>query len=175
MFVRAKKIKNALYAYKVENHWTPTGARQKVTGYLGRIVVLEQERDISFADFLKKPLDAYLAASSPRVIIKDLASWVLFCHGFEKDGKAWKKADVLVELGGLRFTCKGRQVVLKIGSDFMCRLTLGALSRFRSEKDQAEVARELATAFVAAGIAVPEEVFIDVFQKVHKGGQSYVY
>jgi hypothetical protein len=174
MFIRAKKIKNGLYAYKVKNRWTGKGVRQKVSGYLGRVVLPEQVADQEFAQFLGRDLDDYMQSSLPKKIVLDLASWMLSNHGFKKARSIWEREGVSVRLSNLSFKEGEKNVVIKLGQDYMCRLTLRKLLSFKSDKDEETTGRELAKAFISAGIAVPQEVFISIFGKIYSPGQSYM-
>jgi hypothetical protein len=174
MFIRTKKIKNGLYAYKVKNSWTGKGVRQKVSGYLGKVIIPEAKLDVDFSEFIGQELEPYLAKTKVKRIILDLGAWMLHNHGFEKTKGGLRLGNVIVNLATLNFTEADKPVVIKLGQDYMCRLTMRRLLSFKSDKGEEAVGRELAKAFVNAGIAVPEKAFIEVFGKIYSQGESYI-
>ena len=178
MFIRAKKIKKHLYAYAVKNKWTKKGSRQKIVGYLGRVHKFEPVKDINFELFLKKDMDQYFEKTKPKKIIKDYIGFELHKHGFEKassEKASWIKGDFQVDLNKLSIKKGASDTVIHMNNDFFCNLTLKKLINFRSKSDQEECGRELAKAFITAGISVQSEVFVEVFRKIFREGDvSYV-
>jgi hypothetical protein len=197
MFIRVKYIKNQPYAYKVENRWTRKGTRQRTAGYLGRIFYLTPQNPLSFEDHIKpRVLEEYLKNLSSREIILDLVRFELIRHGFKPKGKnknilfleqfegdnskgnnspvlkAMLKAELAPSI--LTITDTKKPVVLAINNDFLCDYTLRKLARFKSLSDEEECGRELAKAFIHAGMPPPHLLFVDVFQKVYSSLGSYV-
>ena len=58
----------------------------------------------------------------------------------------------------------GRNVSIQLNEGFLCSYTLKNLLNFRFKGDQAGY--KLASAFVEAGICVPQELFIKIFEKL---------
>jgi hypothetical protein len=162
MFVRIKKIKGYPYAYLARNRWTKKGTRQK-TKYLGRVYELERVHDA----------DYQIVGGPAKDIIASVVAWTLKGYGFINKGNMMIKEDIAVNLETQAVRLGKQDIVIKLGADFMCQETLRKLMRFKSDKDAKGVGTELAKAFVGAGIPVPPDVFVEVFNKIYKEGQSY--
>ncbi|NQV09269.1 hypothetical protein HQ529_05440 [Candidatus Woesearchaeota archaeon] len=164
MFIRTKKIKKFEYAYKVKNKWTKNGTRQKIVGYLGRIHKPEKTRDVSFDDFTKKK---NISKTSFREIIDYLIKWELHKHGFnENNGKFKQKKLVLDVKDGI--TSRKRDVVLGINEGFLCSETIKKILNFKPEDDEEDTGFKLANVFVDAGVKIPNNVFIILFERKFK-------
>jgi hypothetical protein len=88
--------------------------------------------------------------------------------------KMWYNKKFIVDLKKLDVTRGKKSVVLNINGDFLCKYTLRKLVKFKSNKDQEQVALELAKVFINAGIPLPEEIFVHIYQDVYNDGQSYI-
>jgi hypothetical protein len=88
--------------------------------------------------------------------------------------KMWFNGNFVVDLKKLDVLKGKKSVVLNINGDFMCKYTLRKLIKFKSNKDQEQVALELAKVFINAGIPLPEEIFVHIYQDVYNDGQSYI-
>lgn len=170
MFIRTKKIKGQDYAYLVENKWTKKGTRQKVKAYLGRVVDVKIAKDVDFS---------LGSEGSAKEITKSLIKWELLRHGFEENRclsssrkTVIAKDNIIIDLRKLSIKSKGRDVVLRINEGFMCSHSLKHLLRFKSYGEEDEVGVELATAYAEAGIMIPKELFIEIYQKVFNKKQS---
>lgn len=168
-FFRVKKIKGKEYGYLVENEWKSArslkgkkqGSRQKVKGYLGRVMRLELKENIGFTDYLKiENFPDYIESNENRKIMKDLIEWEL--HKFAVD-----KNQVLIDLNEMKVQKNSRNVALMMNNGMMCSFTLKNLLEFRPEDEHNDGYR-LARAFVEAGITVPQDVFVGLFGKMHK-------
>ena len=149
-FVRIKKVQGKEYAYLVENKWTSKGSRQKVKAYLGKIIrpprietlPLTIERSWSFAETIQK------------LVEWDLSNHEIPTEVSHKDGD---------------FKIKKKSVVLALNEGFLCKHTLSQLLSFKPKgKYEEQVGMELANALVEAGILMPKEQFILLFEKVYK-------
>jgi len=60
---------------------------------------------------------------------------------------------------------KGKDVAIKINEGYMCNHTLSKLINFKINEDE-EVGYSLAKVFVDAGINVPKELFVKIFEKI---------
>jgi hypothetical protein len=154
VFIRTKKIKGCEYAYLVYNVWSKRkkSARQKVKQFLGRVYEQELKTDLSFSKE-----DEYIKKNTFKNIVKDLVNYELLKHdvmGFSID---FDKGLVL----------KGkRKAVLLMNEGFLCSYTLKNLMTFKLEGENAGYS--LANSFVEAGIKVPQELFIRIFEKLSK-------
>lgn len=168
-FFRIKKIKGKEYAYVVENEWKTAkslkgakpGSRQKVKGYLGKVLRFELKNNIGFTEYFKiANLPDYIENNESGKIIKDLIEWELQKFDVNKD-------EILIDLNEARVQKNKRNVSLIINNGLMCGLTLKSLLEFKAEGEQNDGYR-LARAFVEAGITIPQEVFVGLFGKLHK-------
>jgi len=169
MFIRVKKLRKGDYAYLVKNRWTKKGARQKVVRYLGKIIELNEDIDDYF-DYSGLDFEDAL----PIEIAEDLVAWVLSSHGFEKTRKTWVNGNLKVSFGTLKVRDGQKKAVLRLGQDFMCDYTLRRLLRFKSDKSRELTGLNFAKAFVGAGIPVPQEAFVHLFNKIYREGQTYL-
>lgn len=162
-FIRTKKVKEWRYAYLVENKWKQSKTKQKVKKYLGRAHQLENivgarfEKDISGMSFKK-------AAA-------ELLKFELMKNGF-KETKG--KENLLVKEGFAANFDKGRfinakkPVVFESNEGFICSFTFDKLMKFKPSKDEEETGLKLAETILDAGISIPHDVFVKLFEKVHK-------
>ena len=163
MFIRVKKVKQYHYAYLVENKWKKgkASSRQKVKQYLGRVHKLESngkgfEDDISEIDF--------------KEIVMKLAEFELLKNGFEKHGTGNKylREGFFVDLDDMKFEKDEKSVVFEMNEGFLCEFTLAKLLKFKARGHEEEVGYALANAILEAGLAVPQELFVKIFEKVYK-------
>ncbi|MGM5482757.1 MAG: AAA family ATPase [Nanobdellota archaeon] len=167
MFIRQKKIKDKYYAYLVKNKWTKKGPRQKVTKYLGRVFEFSPQRAITFEEFIGD-INRFNAYD----LVEKAVCYELYLHGFIQKKGVMVKDDFKVNLATCKVKKAGKAAVLKINNDFLCDFTLKNLLRFTSNKDKEETAKDLATAFIQAGIPVDEQIFIKVFELIYSSGQT---
>ena len=174
-FIRIKKINGQEYVYLIRNKWTRQGSRQKLSKYLGKLYVPTLDKpDLKFEDFS----DINFEKSLSRDIVRELVKWELARHGFQavkknlmvKDNCYANLAtrDLYLETG------RGRsKAAIKLYNDFLAEYTLRKLLDFKTEKIGMEiVGQEFARAFVIAGINVPKETFITIFQKIYNDGAT---
>ena len=168
MFIRAKKIKGKDYAYLVRNKWTRKGARQKVSQYLGRMHSFPVEKEVDFFTFLAQNPEEYMEKNQFPAILNDLIRWELAKHGFiETDGE-WKKGGIAIQVKYDDIIEKGKSLVLKLNEGFLCGYTLMRLRRYNPAGELEDIGYDLAERFVLAGIAIPKELFVAVFEKLVK-------
>jgi hypothetical protein len=164
-FVRIKNICNKEYGYLVENYWTSSGSRQKTKGYLGRV--------ITYAPLVQVPYEL-----PPALSYKELSRYLLAQelrkHGFTGSKSELTHDEVKVNL--LKGTCTNRKrnVVIKINDGFVCAHTFKELMTFTPQEERFE--QDLANCVVAAGINMPPELFISLYEaakrKLKKGPSS---
>jgi hypothetical protein len=166
MFIRVKNIKGHGYAYLVENSWNNNKAQQKVKQYLGRIHQPEKVNNVSFEEFCQMPKDY-------KKIVSALMEWVLQQHGFTKDPLVQKKwiyhhGKIVGDPETFKITSGKNNVTLKVNEGYMNEYTLKELINIDlQKKEQHGAATILAKACVNAGIPIPHEIFIEIFQKVY--------
>lgn len=176
MFVRIKKIHGQKYAYKVHNSWTKYGPRQKHLGYLGKLFAPEKKADKKFEEFLHNvDYSEYINKSDSNQIIRDLIELELLNHGFEEvSNEHFKFNDVFVNLEirkVITLTSKQNEkpACVKLNQGFLCNETMKELFHFCLEENEEINIYRLANAFVGAGLNVPKEVFIKVYEKKMMG------
>lgn len=173
MFIRIKKIKGLEYAYLVKSVWKEKTVRQKVVKYLGKIHHVEKVQSVVFQEFCEKEK---IKTNTTKQIIQALMEWTLFQHGFSKDlllQTKWllQNGKIVGNPENLQLSAGKKEVTLKINEGYMNSFTLKELETMQLNKnteEQRSAATILAKAFVAAGIEVPQDVFIDIFQKVYQ-------
>jgi len=160
MFVRVKKIKGYQYAYLVENSWKKGTSKQKVKDYLGKVFTFSAQ---------EKPFQGDLSGEFKQNVF-ELFRWQLGCYGFSVTKDAAIKDGLKVDLIGLKFVQEksGKPFVLKGKDGYLCLFTLKKLLNFESKGYDEKVGKDLAHAFVDAGIDIPQEAFVQVFEKVYK-------
>lgn len=172
-FIRTKKIKGNKYAYLVKNYATKKGVRQKSKKYLGRVVDLPCANE---RDFFQHFGGSYDGKSKTLLqIIIDLVEYELVKHGFVlmKDNKTWQNGECYARLKPLKFFNKQKkQILLGINEGILCKEMIHRIFNIdiSKEEDPRKEAYLLAKAFVEAGLKVPKEVFVMVWEK--KSGKT---
>lgn len=161
-FIRVKKIKQWEYAYLVENKWKGEGARQKVKGYLGRVHRLENEKGIS--------VQKEISIKDFRQAIEDITHLELLKKGFSEKGGTLEKGGLMADIKNSRFLQGEKSIVLKMNEGFLCASTLAALKDFRAYGTEEEVGLRLAQAIVDAGLNIPEQAFVKIFETKFRAG-----
>jgi len=177
-FIRKKRIQNKEYAYIVENRWrkrvakgSKRGARQKVKGYLGRVLKVSPKQELDFVShFCSDGVEEYVKANDKKVIILDLVKFELLRHGFEEAGKLLSNGEIFFDLDSNEFSAnegKVKKLVLELNEGFMCKETIESLVNLKIKENE-DSGFKLANAFVEAGLKIPEEVFVGFFGKLYK-------
>ena len=166
-FIRIKKIKKKSgnsyeYAYLVENTWRKrpkVGTRQKVKAFLGRVYKPEIKNNKDFFSHFKiEDKDSYIKNNILSKITKDLIVWEFFKYDISDK-------EFFVDFENKLVRKYNNKAVLQINEGFLCDYTLRKLIGFRF-KDDEHAGMTLAKAFVEAGINIPQELFVKVFEKV---------
>ena len=163
-FLRLKKIKGNHYAYLVENLWKK-GSRQKVKKYVGRVYSfkIKDKENIGFLSFInKEDIEKYVMSTNFIIIIEDLINWEFYKHGIDNKELNVEFDTPIIKRGG-------RGVCIKINEGFLCGVHIKSLINFRKDEEDENdeiVGYNLAKVFIDAGINVPQEVFIKIFEKV---------
>jgi len=174
MFIRIKNIKNKKgkvypYAYLVDNKWYKRGnkgkgkgSRQTVKRYLGRVYSFSKVQDVDFFDFLKiEGIDDFILKNDKNKMIKNLVEWEFFRYGLDN-------GEFLVDFRNRKVLKGGKEISLRLNEGLLNSYTLGRLLRFKFTGEEREDGFKMAKAFVEAGLEVPKEVFIGIFNKVYK-------
>lgn len=175
MFIRIKKIKGLEYAYLVKSVWEEKTARQKVVQYLGKVYILNKTNTTSFEAFCQEE-KKNINNREIKIIIQALMEWTLWQHGFTKDPLLQKKwllenGKIVGDPEKLKISSGKREITIKVNDGYMNALTLKELLNIELSKkteEQRQAATVLANAFVSAGIQVPQDIFIEVFQRVYQ-------
>ena len=162
VFFRIKKIKGKEYAYIVENEWKRKSSRQKVKGYIGKVYRFNLLHDFDFLEYSKiGNTRDYVENNDKKRIISDLIEWELFKFGVSKE-------KFLIDLNNMKIKKDKKNVALLLNDGFMCSYTLKNLLDFKPQGDEEADGYRLARAFVDAGIKVPQEVFVGIYDKLYK-------
>ena len=148
-FLRVKKIKGNDYAYLVENRWTSKGPRQEVKRYLGRVYRFKGKGSyvIDFCDGRKE-------------FLLELIKYELAKVG------GLKKEKIEFDAKKMNFFRGARGCVLGLNQGFMCDYTLRRILNFKKKGDIEVDSVKLAKFFIEAGFDVPQEYFIEYFQRL---------
>lgn len=160
MFVRVKNIKGNRYAYLVENTWQPKGSRQTVRAYLGKVIKPESSTANPIPD---------IAAQTYQDAVVSLTAWTLSNHGFQQTPEGHKKDHVQVSLTAKAIRHKARNAAIEMHEGYLCDHTLNQLLNFVGEGSrEEEVGHRLANTLLEAGLSVPQETFVVLFNKIFK-------
>ena len=186
-YIRVKKIgrkgkKKIGYAYLVENKWkkrvgkgSKKGARQKVKGYLGKVHEFSkvEERDF-ISHFSVKDVKAHFDEHGMDRVVRDLVRLELLNHGFMENGDFYANGNLAVYISNKDFFVKDlmaekdRKLVIVMNEGFLCKETFEKLLGFKGKGGPEEVGLSLANALLGAGLKVPNEVFVEMFNRVVK-------
>jgi hypothetical protein len=168
-FIRLKKRKlkdkTVSYAYLVKNKWSKkhNSPRQIVSKYLGRVYDFEKKNDDTFESLNQiTDLEQYVLERSRTEIINDLIDWKIHQHQMPIQFKKKEKKILIAD----------KEIVIRLNDGFLCSYYIGKLHRFNSKHtDPHYIGIDLATAFTQAGIDIPKELFVIIFDKF--GGTVY--
>ncbi|MEK6822216.1 MAG: hypothetical protein AABY13_00175 [Nanoarchaeota archaeon] len=153
VFVRTKKIGGKAYAYLVENHWEGGRARQKVKQYLGRVHTPIKKDDLVAPD---------LKTHAFSTAVQTLIAHELQRHGFAANDNTLVNDGIVVNVQEGVVHRNGKPAALRLNEGILCSYTLGQLLQYTpAENEGALFARRL----VEAGLSVPQETFVTLFQK----------
>ena len=163
MYIRAKKIRNKEYAYLVENEWTTSGPRQKVKQYLGKIHKPAKKTSKTLTIDSMKEFNE---------IILDTIKWELENHGFTHNNKTLTKEGIIIHLNESKILYKNKNTVIALNNGHLCEQTINELKNFKPTTNQEETSQKLATKIVQAGINLPTETFIQLFEKLQQDNKN---
>ena len=159
-FVRVKKVKQWKYAYLVENKWKSKKTKQKVKQYLGRVHCLE---NIAGAEFGKD-----VESLSFRDAVCELVKFELMKNGFKEGKEGLKKESLLVNLDKCKFLDGKKPVAFESNEGFICSFTFKNAVNFKKSQNEEDTGLRLAETLLEAGISMPHNVFVKLFEKIHK-------
>jgi len=170
MFIRTKKIKKFEYAYKVKNKWTKSGTRQIIVAYLGRVHKPNKTRNIDFNEFVLKYLkkDTNYSKTNFKDIVDYLIRWELYRHGFNGKNMEFRQKNLSLKFENNTLLHRKKSVVLAINEGFLCGETVKRILNFKAEEDEEDTGFKLANVFVDAGIKIPKDIFVAMFEKKFK-------
>lgn len=156
-FVRIKTIKGNKYAYLVENTWKKKGSRQKVTAYLGKVLEFP----------VRQSAPAPNMTGTFQSCIHEIIAWQFLRLGFRRKGDTLIHGKISFFVPTLSFTKKGKPtpLVIKNHEGYLCTPTLTTLRSFSMRTDGPEAGLFLAKAVVDAGIEIPKEIFVALYEK----------
>jgi hypothetical protein len=168
-FIRTKILKGNHYAYYVENSWKKKTSKQKVKQYLGRVHAPLKQYEVDFLSFVGyDELSIYLRQEREK-ILEDLIAYVLYTHGFKKnDSCVWCCSNIYVNLENHSITSNNKNVALKINEGFLCEQTLRDIYVGAHKGRSREAALTFARQFIDAGINIPKDIFVALFEKLNK-------
>ncbi len=162
-FIRIKKVKDWKYAYLVENKWKSKKTKQKVKQYFGRVYPVDNIVGLKF--------DKDIARMGFKEAVAELVKFELMKNGFKEDKKKkgmLKKESFAVNFDKCEFLNKKKPVVFESNEGFICSYTFNNVIKFKPSDTEEETGLRLAEAILGAGISVPHNVFVKLFEKVHK-------
>lgn len=186
VYIRIKRIikrgKEYRYAYLVENRWkkrvgagSKKGARQKVKGYLGKVHESSKVYDKDFmSHFSVSDIKEHFDNHGVEKVLRDFVRLELLNHGFLENGDFYANGDLAVYISDKEFFIKNldaekdRKIVLAMNEGFLCKETFNKLINFKASGNEKEIGLGLGNALLEAGLKVPNEIFVELFERVVK-------
>ncbi len=156
MFIRLKKIKGKYYAYQVQNKRVGGKVKQKVKAYIGRAYFPKKTNEKYFFEFVNTNINNH---NKPlKETVEDLIRWELFKHNL-KD----------INLDKFSIKKNNQKIILKINEGYLYDKTIKNIIKFKPVgDDEYIIGKEFAEVFVKAGIDIPKELFVKLFEKIIK-------
>lgn len=160
MFVRIKKIQGKFYAYSVQNRRVRGKIKQKVKAYIGKAFFPKKTKDIDFFSFVNHPKDSYTETKTIKEIVEDLAKWELFKHDLK---------DIKIDINKFSLTKENKPIIIKLNEGYLYSKTIKDIIDFHVVgDDEYFIGKEFAETFIKAGIDIPKELFVKLFEKIVK-------
>ncbi len=175
MYIRTKSrtSKNGKiysYAYLVKSKYRKKYPIQKVKKYLGPIIHLQKEKELTLKD-LYPNLEETLKKLGFKDLLLSLLVLELKKHSFtETSPKIFQKENIQINLNTLEIKKKpeNTNLCLKLNEGYLCKETLTFL--FSTDKtqfsDTKKLAKHLAKNLINAGISPEKDIFIILVQKL---------
>ncbi len=158
MFVRVKKIKGNYYAYNVQNRRVRGKVKQRVKGYIGKTLIPKKTNEKDFFEFTGKDVNSY--KKHLKETVEDLIKWELFKHDLK---------DVKIDIKKSSLTKDNEKIVIKLNEGYLYDKTIKSIIKFHAVgDDEYFIGKEFAEVFVKAGIDIPKELFVKLFEKITK-------
>ncbi|MEK6961524.1 MAG: hypothetical protein AABX47_10235 [Nanoarchaeota archaeon] len=156
-FIRIKTIKGHKYAYLVENHWTGTSSRQKVSEYLGKVFDLPAKQSAPAPDM----------SGDFKSCADELIAWHLAQRGFRRKDQQLVKGKLAFDLNKQTFFDDGDEAtcVIKANDGYLCKKTVADLKSYVATGTDQEAGLDLAKSVVNCGLDLPKELFVALFEK----------
>ena len=177
-FIRVKGHGRHRYAYLVSEKWTENGPRQSVSEYLGKVFEISRVSEPDFSSIKN--------SGSFTEILSEVVGKELLACGFSEEGRGIYRreqegflltvevCDEKVRVLARRGNGRQRDCVFKMNDGFFCEHSTGELfgiiknSERISEEDgfnsEPELGRKLAALVVNAGLKIPPEVFVSLYE-----------
>ena len=158
-----------MYAYLVENKWTPNGSRQNNKKYVGKVFFLQKVRDIEFFEHFP---DYISKQKTLKELLKDTIIANLISYGLIQEGSYLKNSEIVVDLDTLKITQRhGKPAALALNEGFLSNDTLSRILNYEKSENEEDKGKEgylLAKYCIEAGIIVPQKIFIAMYEACPK-------
>jgi len=166
MYIRLKRIKTHKYAYLVKNkrYKRKKTPRQITVKYLGKIYCPKKVRE-------ERLVNNEVILTNSAEIIEKLIEIELKNHGFEKKGVIWIDEDIIVDIGRKRvFDKEDRPRAIEVNEGFLTDYTLSGLLNYKynSKIPLITQGKRFADILISCGINIEKELFLRLFEKIHK-------
>lgn len=162
MFIRAKKIKNNLYGYLVENKWKNGKVKQKVKKYVGKIIELDDSaKNNSTTNSIEIDFSKHL-----NEVLKDIVANEFLERGFVRKNNILKKDDIEINLSTSKIKEGEKQVVILMNGSYVYNKNLKTLLNLRPVEEET-AGLSIAKSFRDAGIEIDKDIFIKLYKKMH--------
>lgn len=157
VFVRIKTIKGHRYAYLVENYWTGTSSRQKVSEYLGKVLEFPMKQSAPAPDM----------SGDYASCVDELIAWHLIQMGFRRKDHLMIKGKLAYNLNTQEFSESEEraQCVIKANDGYLFKKNAKELKTFLAAGTDQQAGLELAKRVVNCGLDLPKELFVALFEK----------
>ncbi|MBI4148864.1 hypothetical protein HY491_00295 [Candidatus Woesearchaeota archaeon] len=112
-------------------------------------------------------LFVYRQQDTSNIIVRNLILAELRGHGFVQRGSLLAHpSNIIFHPKTYRLSSGKQDIVLRLNNEYFCTHTLMQLLNFRARGDEEQVGLALAQAVVAAGLTIPPDAFIHLFEQV---------
>lgn len=175
MYIRIKKIKGINYAYLVKSYWSKRRKtpKQKTLCYLGRVYKFQKIENKNLIEhFGTQDIEKYFKKEPIKKIIKELIKLELSNYNFkETKPNIWTQDKIIVNLVTKKvYASFEKPACIEINNNFLSTKTLRNILnlRFPPNLNNTQIYKYLASSFLSVGIALPEDKFILLSQRILK-------
>jgi len=159
MFIRLKKIKGKQYAYLVKNKRKKGKVRQKVVEYIGEALIAGEKEKTDFFDFVGKNIKEYIQDKNLKEIFFDLVRWEIKRHKLE---------NIYFDSENISVMKNSKGIIIKMNEGYLYGKRIKEIINFIAVgDDEYFIGKEFAELFVKAGIDIPKELFVGLFERYH--------